>query len=181
MLGPVVNFVLVHYRFEFSYLICCSLNCLVELERKRTHESPHLVADAHATSPSPLLCSRTAGHRASGRARSRSSYDDVVCHPVSCVRSWGQPGPIHRAQAQEGPQGPMGAHKGPARKGLAHKVPGGPPRAWPTRAQRGPQGPRTQGPRGANTGPAHNGTGDRGIVAGPQGHQSQRHNTNWSP
>ena len=33
-----------------------------------------------------FLCSRIRGHRATGRARARSSCDDGVCRPVGCVR-----------------------------------------------------------------------------------------------
>ena len=32
---------------------------------------------------SPLLCSRFGGHRATGRARARFSYDDGICRPVT--------------------------------------------------------------------------------------------------
>ena len=75
----------------------------------------------------PLYGSRIGGHRATGRARGRSSYDDVVFHPMGCVRSWGHPGPIRRA--------------------MAH--------GWPTMARLGPQAPGPQGPRAALKGPAH--------------------------
>ena len=46
-------------------------------------------------------------------------------------------------------QGSLGAHKGP----------GGPTSARPTRAQGGLQGPSPQGPRGAHKGPDHKGPG----------------------
>ena len=44
-----------------------------------------------------------------------------------------------------------------ARKGPAHKGPGGPARAWPTSAQGDPQGPGPKWPRGAHKGLAHKG------------------------
>ena len=114
-------------------------------------------------------------HRATGRARGRSSYDDVVCHPVGCVRSLGATraspscpgGPI---RAQGGPQahaaqGHRDAHKGPAQKGSW-----GPTRARPTmgpgaptRAQLALKGP-------AHKGPAHKGPGvPTRAHGGPQG------------
>ena len=82
-----------------------------------------------------------------------------------------------------GPQGPTGAHKGPAHKGLAYKGPGGSqrPRA-PTRAHGGPQGPAPHGPRGptraqgAHMGLAHKGSGGPEGPQGPTGaHKGPAH------
>ena len=80
--------------------IRCSMNI---------HASFRCSVNIYSINNSHPVRSLIGGHRATGRARARSSYDHVVCHPVGCVRSWG----ATRANpsAQGGPEGPGGAHK----------------------------------------------------------------------
>ena len=58
------------------------------------------------------------------------------------------------------PQGPRDAHKGPA-----HRGPGGPICAWPTKAQGGPQGPRPQVPRRGHKGQTNKAQGGPQVCA----------------